>query len=178
MRNGTARVVFWDFDGTLASREGLGSSTLEGALRIVAPGLGLTAEAFRPQLSVGFPWHNPDVAGAARSAEAWWAAQRPVFLDAYIKAGVQQCTAERAIDEIPKEYYRPTAWTLAEDAVSALQITAAAGYRNAILSNHAPELPTLVDQLGLGRWVDVTITSAAVGAEKPNPIVFSTPSTS
>ena len=41
-----------------------------------------------------------------------------------------------------------------------------------ILSNHAPELPQLVADLGLAPLIDRTITSAMVGAEKPNRRIF------
>jgi putative hydrolase of the HAD superfamily len=172
MQAGTARVVFWDFDGTLAHREGLWSATLESALRLVAPGLGVTATALRPELSVGLPWHTPDETVPPRTPAEWWSAQRPLFLRAFARAGVPEQIAARAVAEIPTEYYRPGAWALADGAEAALQVAGAAGYRNAILSNHAPELPILVDALGLGPLVDRTITSAAVGAEKPNPLIF------
>ncbi len=59
-----------------------------------------------------------------------------------------------------------------DGAADALRTTADAGYRNIILSNHAPELPALVDALGIGPLVEFTITSAAVGAEKPNRAIF------
>ncbi|GAB3613539.1 HAD family hydrolase [Humibacter ginsengisoli] len=172
MRHGTERVVFWDFDGTLAARDGLWSSTLERALLPIAPELGLSAADFRTELSVGFPWYAPDVVRVTQSAAAWWAAQHSLFLRAYIDAGVAADDAERAIAAIPREYYRPTAWTPAPGAVPALNATAAAGYRNVILSNHAPELPQLVADLGLAPLIDRTVTSAAVGAEKPNPRIF------
>jgi len=165
----TDRVVFWDFDGTLASRDGLWSATLATALLPIAPTLGLTAADFRDELSIGFPWHTPDVARVTQSTTAWWAAQHGLFLRAYRGAGVTPSDAERAIAAIPAEYYRPTAWTVADGAPSALSLTVAAGYRNAILSNHAPELPQLVAALGLNQWIDVTVTSATVGAEKPSP---------
>jgi putative hydrolase of the HAD superfamily len=172
MTTGRERVVLWDFDGTLATRVEAWSSVLTEALRVVAPKLGVTEEAFLSEPRVGFPWHAPDLAAVTRSARAWWAAQDDLLRLTYSDADVDPVSAELAIAHVPTVYYRPTAWLLAPDAVSALKCTAAAGYRNAILSNHAPELPTLVDQLGLGPWVDVTITSASVGAEKPSPAIF------
>jgi putative hydrolase of the HAD superfamily len=56
--------------------------------------------------------------------------------------------------------------------VDALQTTRAVGYENVILSNHGPELPRLVETLGLSRWIALTISSAAVGAEKPHRRIF------
>ena len=41
-----------------------------------------------------------------------------------------------------------------------------------ILSNHVPELPALVDALGLSALVDRVFSSAATGFEKPNPRAF------
>lgn len=164
--------MLWDFDGTLAFRDGLWRSTLSKALQQVAPEPALTAADFPEELAVGFPWNAPDVVRVTRSAAEWWAAQRPLFLRAYRSAGVDRDTAEKAIAGIPGEYYRPTAWTLAHDAIPALRATVDAGYRNVILSNHAPELPDLVAELGLGAWIDTTVTSAVVGAEKPDARMF------
>ncbi|PZF55274.1 haloacid dehalogenase [Curtobacterium sp. MCSS17_008] len=171
MRGGV-RVVFWDFDGTLAFRDGLWSSALASALISVAPGLSPTAENFRVSLTDGFPWHEPETVRAVESASEWWDALQPLFRSAYANAGVHPGTADEAIAQIPGEFYRPSAWTLAGDAVTALRSTEQAGYRNVILSNHAPELPVLVTALGLGPMVDTTVTSALVGAEKPNPRIF------
>lgn len=171
MRGGT-RVVFWDFDGTLAFRDGLWSAALASALTSVAPALSPTAEDFRKSLADGFPWHEPETIRAVESASEWWDALRPLFRSAYATAGVHPGTADKAIAQIPGEFYRPSAWRLAGDAVTALRSTEQAGYRNVILSNHAPELPVLVAALGLGPIVDTTVTSALVGAEKPNPRIF------
>ncbi|HBR01450.1 MAG TPA: HAD family hydrolase, partial [Ruminiclostridium sp.] len=46
------------------------------------------------------------------------------------------------------------------------------GYRNIILSNHIPELPEIAESLGLMELVEICITSAKVGFEKPNPQIF------
>ncbi len=41
-----------------------------------------------------------------------------------------------------------------------------------IVSNHVPELPALVSQLGLANHVDAVLTSAEHGYEKPHPGAF------
>lgn len=61
-----------------------------------------------------------------------------------------------------------------DDASSALSRLSDAGWRHIILSNHAPELETLVDGLGLLRHVELVLTSAATGFEKPHPDAFET----
>ena len=166
------RVVFWDFDGTLARRHGMWSGALLDALRLVQPSTTVTAELLSPHLGSGFPWHTPDVTRARQSPEQWWATLAPTIVSAYAGAGVDAEHAESAAAHVPAEFYRPDAWTLVEGAADALRVTRNAGYRNVILSNHPPELPALVDALGLSSLVDNTITSATVGAEKPHRAIF------
>lgn len=167
-----ARVVFWDFDGTLAQREGLFAGALQDALDIVAPAHGVALEAFRPGLRSQFPWHSPDIIAPPVSGPQWWARLHPVFVDAYVAAGVARGVAADAADLVGDEFYRTDAWTLVDGACEALSAVRDAGYENVILSNHGPGLPLLVEQLGLRSLVTRTITSAAVGIEKPNPAIF------
>lgn len=167
-----ARVVFWDFDGTLARRSGMWSGALVEAMMRVDPSTRLTVEHLRPHLGRGFPWHQPMMLRAAESAAQWWAAMHPVFEAAYVANGVDRGRASAAASLVPTEFYRPDAWKLIDGAYEALLLTADAGFRNIVLSNHAPELATLVDRLGIGLLVEETITSASVGAEKPNPAIF------
>jgi putative hydrolase of the HAD superfamily len=63
-------------------------------------------------------------------------------------------------------------WELFDDTVPALTELRAAGWRHAILSNHVPELPGLIGALGLSGLVDVVLTSAITGYEKPHPEAF------
>ncbi len=165
-------VLFWDFDGTLAVREGRWSGALVDAVRRVDPHILLHADQLRPLLQNGFPWHQPDVVVEVTTSAAWWARLRPVVMNAYLAAGITQQVANAAADLLPATYYRPDAWCVLPDAASALERAQRGGYRNVIVSNHAPELPELVRDLGLSRPVELSITSAAIGAEKPNPLIF------
>lgn len=164
--------MFWDFDGTLARRHEMWSGALVDALRTVDPQTPVTAAQVRPWLEDGFPWHRPDRLRRAQSPQQWWSALRPLLLAAFTGVGASPAEAERAVSRVPAAYYRPGAWTVVEGAAQALRMTAGAGCRNLVLSNHGPELPALVDALGLGEHVDATITSALVGAEKPHPAIF------
>ena len=169
---GSARVVFWDFDGTLARRRDLWAGAVRDALNAVAPGREVASKDLGAALSRGFPWHSPEIVVPPRSPEHWWAALRPVFLCAYEAVGVPLDIAERAAKQISADFYRVDAWEVIPGAEDALQIIRALGYENVILSNHGPELPQLVESLGLSRWITLTISSAAVGAEKPHPRIF------
>lgn len=166
------RFVFWDFDGTLARREDLWSGALRDACRSVDPTSSLSVELLRPHLHDGFPWHQPMTVRREQSAEQWWAALHSLFVTALTANGLSLEFAERATARVAIEYYRVDAWSVIDGAMDALAITKSAGYRNVILSNHAPELPALVDALGFSELIEHTITSAVVGAEKPNPVIF------
>lgn len=164
-------MVFWDFDGTLARRDGLfAGALLDAWSRVESPTA--SREDLRPFLRSGFPWHAPELVIKPLDAAGWWDRMLPVFTGAYMDAGSTREVAEAAASLVAAEFYRLDAWTVIDGAARALQLTRSAGYDNVILSNHGPELPELVDGLGLGQWIDRTITSAAVGAEKPNAMIF------
>lgn len=164
------RAVLWDFDGTLAHRSaGMWSACLASALDVVAPGHGATVEALRPGLRSRFPWHTPSVGHSHADADAWWAALGPVLAGACAGAGVTVSSGEVAA-AVRERYTDPACWTVYDDVVPALERLAA--FRHVILSNHVPELPSLVAALGLAPHFSAVVTSAAVGWEKPHPAMF------
>lgn len=77
-----------------------GQGAVRDALKAVAPGEEIALEVLRAALSRGFPWHSPEVVVPPRSSEHWWAALRPVFLDAYEAVGVPFDVAGRAADQV------------------------------------------------------------------------------
>lgn len=164
-------MVFWDFDGTLGRREGMWAAALVDALALLGP-TEVTAADLGPQLRGRFPWHTPERVVGPLDAASWWRRLSVVLIDVYRSAGVDDDIARAAAALVGEQYYRPDAWQLIDGADSALQLVREADYLNVILSNHGPELPGLVDALGLGDLVEQVITSALVGVEKPNPMIF------
>jgi putative hydrolase of the HAD superfamily len=69
-------------------------------------------------------------------------------------------------------YLDPTGWIVFPDSAPALATLSAHGWRHMVLSNHVPELPRLIDALGLGHHFERVFTSATLGYEKPNPLAF------
>jgi putative hydrolase of the HAD superfamily len=167
-----ARVVFWDFDGTLARREGLWAGAMVDALARAGSGRALLPEQLRPHLGAGFPWHTPRAPWGRMSPQEWWGRLRLVLQSAYTRVGLGEAEAAHAAEFVALEYYRADAWTVTEGAREALETTRRAGYRNAILGNHPPELDVLVSALGLGPLVEHVVTSAEAGADKPHPQIF------
>ncbi len=166
-------TVWWDFDGTLAHRHGIWVTALLAALEEVAPGHPLTEERIRPFLTYGFPWHEPEVLHPdLDDPDAWWAHQAEVIRHAYIDAGLSMELAQRAAAHVRAAFLDPTMWALLPHAMEALELTRGAGLKNVIVSNHTPELPGILETLGLLGWIDHVVNSATVGAEKPNPRIF------
>jgi putative hydrolase of the HAD superfamily len=167
-------VVLWDFDGTLARRPGLWSGCLLEVLDEHAENHTGTLEGIRASLRGGFPWsrHSDPHPGLA-DADAWWEALTPRLSAAIEGAGV---SGERVGELARAMRIRFTdasrGWEVFPDAHPALKALAAAGWRNVILSNHVPELPDLVSELGLAGPVERVFTSATIGYEKPHPDAF------
>lgn len=165
--------MLWDFDGTLAHREGLRRSCLVTALDRVLPAHGVAMDMLRPGLRDGFPWHAPEVAHTdVTTAAAWWDRVQPTLLRAYQGAGIDLPTARLAAAMVPQVYSDPQHWTVFEDTRPALGLLREHGWRHIVLSNHVPELPRLIADLGLDDLIALVITSAVSGYEKPNPQAF------
>ncbi len=170
----TDRLALWDFDGTLAFREGLWSGCVMEVLDAHVPGHGVVVEDVRAGLSKGFPWHRPHERHPhPGDAARWWDAMEARIADALARAGVERDECAKLARATHARFIDPAVgWRRFEDTVPALTATAQAGWTNAIVSNHVPELTDLVTGLGLDPYVDRVFTSALVGWEKPNARFF------
>jgi putative hydrolase of the HAD superfamily len=69
-------------------------------------------------------------------------------------------------------YADPRHWRLFDDAAPALRELSSRGWAHLILSNHIPELPEILDNLGLAGHLLEVFNSAESGYEKPHPWAF------
>jgi putative hydrolase of the HAD superfamily len=168
------RYILWDFDNTLAYRPGLWSQVLADLVNRNNPEIAAKREDFAPHLSSGFPWHTPERGHTNLSdATLWWNNLRPVFIKALMAgANITAAGAGRIAANVQTEYTRPDAWVVFPDTVPALVALSSRGWRHVVLSNHVPELPRLVANLGLHHHFERIFSSAALGYEKPNPLAF------
>jgi len=167
------KAVIWDFDGTLGKRSGRWSDTLVEILDSESPGHGITASSLMPGLSRGFPWHDPDRAHPELAdPDTWWDHLLGVLRIALASVGVTGSLADRGLARARFEYTRLDRWSLYPDAIPALDQFRRAGWRQAILSNHYPELADIVRGLGIWDYFEVVLSSAAIGLEKPNSQAF------
>jgi putative hydrolase of the HAD superfamily len=167
-------VVMWDFDGTLAWRPGMWGACVLEVLDEQAPEHAGTLERIRADLRDGFPWHRPDRPHPELAdPQRWWAAITPLLARAIAGAGIGEPRATELAGAVARRFPDGTRiWRVFDDTRPALQATASAGWRNVILSNHVPELPRLVSELGLDDLIERVFNSASIGYEKPNPEAF------
>jgi putative hydrolase of the HAD superfamily len=167
-------LVIWDFDGTLAWREGLWSGCVLEVLDENEPGHRATRDALRARLSGGFPWHRHERGHTDLcDADAWWEALTPLIAGAIAGVGIDERRARELCPAVRERFVDASrVWRLFDDSERALRTTAAAGWRNVILSNHVPELAELTAALGIGGLVEDVHSSAVTGYEKPHPEAF------
>ena len=169
-----SRVIFWHFGGTLAYRQREWCGCLVEMLDEYEPGHGITSEAIGPHLREGFPWHTPERPHPELSdPDVWWAKVQSILATGLRAEGISSLRSEEIARAFRTRYVDGSLnWRLSPDVIPVLTRLRNEGWRHVILSNHVPELPAIVDGVGLGKFVDRVISSAAVGYEKPHPAIF------
>jgi putative hydrolase of the HAD superfamily len=93
----------------------------------------------------------------------------PLLLGAFEASGLPHDQREIAVTRLRAHYCDPTRFELYPDTIDALEALRRNGWELVILSNHVPELSSIVDGVGLGPLIDQVFSSAVTGYEKPNP---------
>ncbi len=168
------KVVLWDFDGTLAHRNGFFSEVLLEILDEYEEVHYYKIDEIRSFLMDGFPWHHPEHQHFElnNDAKAWWDLVEKVFIRAYEGIGLDNERAMKYAKLAHFRYIDSKRFVLYEDTEEVLKHFVNLGWENIILSNHVPELSTIVKKLGLDPYIQDCISSANVGYEKPNPEIF------
>jgi len=170
------KYLIWDFDGTLAYRQGgMWSATLLEILHQEDPACPISLDQLRPFLQTGFPWHHPDCPHPEiQSAGQWWNALDDIFEKAFLGVGLDAVQAKSMAKKVRLVYPNPTAWRLFEDVLPTLEQLSAQGWTHLILSNHVPELRQIIRCLALDQYIARVFNSADTGYEKPHRQAFLT----
>lgn len=164
--------LIWDFDGTLALRNGGWTGALLQVLKESHPDLKVTPEQIHPYLQSGFHWHAPENDHPGLSADEWWEDLYPVFIRAFRAAGLKNNDAFALASRVRMVYPNPHEWQCYPDTLKVLKTLASRGWKHILLSNHTPELPALLEHLRLKQHFAAVFNSAETGYEKPNPKAF------
>ncbi len=166
------KTIFWDFDSTLVQFT-TWRVAIMNVLKEYEPDQYVDEEQIRPFLRDDFPWHKPEEPHLHLSQpEKWWANLELLFARAYRGVGFNAERAAVLAKQVRKHMVNPKRYILFDDTIPVLTDLKNNGWRHVILSNHIPELPYIVSSMELSPLIDLCITSAATGYEKPNPQAF------
>lgn len=166
-------VLWWDFDGTLVSRPHMWTEVAMRVLDDQAPRHGVTHEDLTAHVTTGLPWHRADHAHPDLStADLWWEAVYQRYAVVFTAVGHASAATPAAFQALRDDILDATRYTIFEDVIPVLQRAGSLGWRNLIVSNHVPELASLVGALGLTSFFEAIVSSGVVGYEKPHPRLF------
>jgi putative hydrolase of the HAD superfamily len=167
------KIIFWDFHGTLAFNDYMFSKALYKVLMRNEANTEIIIDHIKKKPMKGFPWqdYKRDYLHLTESS-AWWENAENIFIECYKELGIHEEKAVKYVKEVRKELIKVDDFILYEDTIETLKYFKERGYTNVILSNHIPELPDIVDALGLSPYLLECISSANVGYEKPNSKIY------
>ncbi len=171
----TKTCLLWDFDGTLAYRDGMWTASVSAVLDKNGY-LKYDKQVISKTMQPYYPWAKHELAHDEYFGElSWWEyIEQNVVGRALSAINIEGNKKEKLAKQFRSEYLRLDMWHLFSDAKVSLEKSIELGYDNVILSNHTPELRQITDYLGITKYFTHVITSAEIGYEKPNPKFYET----
>ena len=163
------KVIFWDFDGTLAFFVRW-SVSMDRALR--EAGWEVDLKKIQEHLKSGFTWHTPEISYAHATGERWWDNLFRHFEKLYLQVHLDKALWKQVNTGIREAVADWKNYTLFDDTVKTLNACRESGYTNYVLSNFSPELPDILKGLGLVEYLDGWVASAWLGYDKPRREIF------
>jgi putative hydrolase of the HAD superfamily len=165
------RIVF-DFDHTLAYRDGMWSATILGILQEHGYDQ-FKIEDIRNGMNPGFLWDFYEKSHEELLIDmSWWEYHEKFVERILLNNNLDQPEAERLSKFIKDRYLNQKKWFLFKDTMQALEELNNQKYKCYILSNHVPELEDLVIGLGIRNCFQKIYNSALIGYEKPNTKIY------
>ena len=164
--------IIFDFDHTLAYRDGMWSFTIEQILHENGhPEINI--EDIRRFVKDGFPWDFYELSHEELfKGKAWWNFLEEFVVRILVGNNIKQTEAEHLSTFVRERYLDTSYWYLYPESIDVLKQCKAKGYQCHILSNHTPELPDLINYLGLNDYFEKLFNSAEIGYEKPNKRIY------
>ncbi|MFQ9922811.1 MAG: HAD family hydrolase [Beduini sp.] len=161
------KYILWDFDCTLAYRDGKWSKTMNDIL--VSHRINIAYDSLRAFMGRGLPWHeferpHTELLGN----KTWWEHVESYLESVFVILGVREVHAKAYAKEFKDRYLDLSQWHVYEDTVETLEKLSEEGYTHIIASNHVPELKQLCEQLNLDQYFEKIYSSALMEYDKPN----------
>lgn len=161
------KYILWDFDCTLAFRDGKWTKTMDDILqshRIVLP-----YDSISTFMKKGLPWHEFEKPHTELLGnKTWWEHVDQYLESVFLTLGLKEAHAVAYAKEFKEVYLDVSKWHLYEDTIPTLERLTALGYTHIIASNHVPELIDLCDYLELTPHFEKIYSSANMNYDKPN----------
>jgi putative hydrolase of the HAD superfamily len=159
-------AVIFDFYGTLAESDGSG---LHVADVVTEHGYELTPDIARRYWQDGLDGVEHPEHSLSRDHYVAWQTRR--LHNLLGECGIDEPLAETIVAKLRAEGAAPRMVAYTEAAVVLAQLRSA-GLRVAVCSNWDWDLAEAIDEAGLTEHVDLLVSSAWVGARKPNPRIY------
>ena len=163
------KVLFWDFDGTLVHANESYYLSLNQAL--LDAGYAVAEDEVRFFLKGSLSWGIWQFTYPDKTGLGWWETMYGRCMNFFSALGIpgdQHVAICRNFRE--KNTHFP--YRVFDDAIPVLEEAIARGYRNYLISNNYPELPEVVERVGLRPYFQELFVSANVGYDKPQPEIF------
>ncbi|AKB36171.1 hypothetical protein MSSAC_1581 [Methanosarcina siciliae C2J] len=166
------KYLLWDFDNTLAYRDGMWGQTIYFLLQEYGYH-SVELEDIKTHLITGFPWHTPEISHEEFfGGIQWWDYMTLHFSKIIHEFGINEILSTEIASQIKMKYLDITKWHLYDDTIPCLERAIDESYENIIVSNHVPELSHLVRDLRISKYFSQVYSSAHLGYEKPNLQIY------
>ena len=167
------KIIYWDFDGTLTVPGKLWSACVLRSLKKVWPDAPYTRLQMRQcVVDTGFTWHTPMEDHTKSVGAQFWVDLHESFRVKLEELGIEPEIAKKAAYGVREEILKVENYTLQPDVKQVLAACREMGYENHVLSNNYPELPEVMDKLGIAEYFDGMVVSAIEGYDKPNQRLY------
>ncbi|GEM48228.1 HAD family hydrolase [Deinococcus cellulosilyticus] len=162
------KLLIWDFDGTLGYREENFKTAWSTTAKEILQEHHSEVPYSGGLLSSGFPWHTWENPHENQHPDAYWSQIEQVYHQLFETLGLKE-QALTLSKKVRGQFCDVNRWHSYPDSAHVLEALSQKGYVHVMLSNHVPELSTIVDHLGLGGFFDHIFNSGITGFEKPHP---------
>lgn len=161
------KYILWDFDCTLAYRDGKWTQTMADILN--SHRINIAYDSIQAFMSRGLPWHEFEKSHTELLGnKTWWEHVENYLESVFVILGIKENNAKVYAKEFKERYLEISKWHVYEDTIPTLEKLSDEGYIHIIASNHVPELKALCDQLGLTKYFATIYSSANMEYDKPN----------
>jgi putative hydrolase of the HAD superfamily len=165
-------LLFFDFDETIAFREGKFSKAIHELL-LANNYNNVSMETIKSYLQSGFPWHFPEKSHFELFGNRTWNQyMNDFFFNVLLSIGINKTKSYELSNQVISQYINPNYWFVYPDVVPFMESISNFNFESYILSNHVPNLSDLIAGLGISKYFKGIFSSGNMKYEKPHVEFF------